>query len=97
MDRAPLGYYFHTTWREDGKVFANRHDFTPDQAVAAKKAHDGAMTFMWADGKEDAQVGGMYDEFHRMARHGVRRGEVRAATYDAVPMPDDVRAMMAAW
>jgi hypothetical protein len=94
MDRAPLGYYFYTTWREDGKVFANRHDFTPDQAVAAKKAHDGAMTFMWTDGKDAAQVGGMYDEFHRMARHGVRRGEVRVAVYEAVPMPADLQTLI---
>ena len=95
MDRGPLGWYFYSTWREDGKLFTNRHDFAADQAVAAKKAHDGAMTFMWAQGKEDAQVGGMYDESHRMARHGVRRGQVRPATYDAVPMPEDVRPMVA--
>jgi hypothetical protein len=97
MDRAPLGYYFHTTWREDGKLFATRHDYTPNEATQAKKAHDGAMTYMWAQGKRDAQVSGMYDQWQRMARHGSRQGEPRPATYDAVPMPDDVRARMASW
>ena len=94
MDKAPLGYYFHTTWREDGKLFAQRHDFTPDALLSAKKAHDGAMTFLWAQGKDAAQVSGLYDQFHRMQRHGVRAGEIRQPTYEAVGMPEHVRILM---
>ena len=97
MDRQPLGYYFHTTWREDGKLFATRHDYTPSEGTQVKKAHDGAMTYLWAQGKHDSQVSAIYDQWHRMIRHGSRQGEDRPATYDPTPMPQDVRTRMVSW
>jgi hypothetical protein len=95
MDREPLGYYFHTIWWDGGRMFARRHDFSPTDGLAAKKAHDGAMTFLWADSSVLAQVGAMYDQYHRMVRHGVRRGEVRADVYKEISMPDYFYGLMA--
>jgi hypothetical protein len=92
MDRAPLGLYFYTCWRENGKLFATRHDFPATATLQAKKAHDGAMTYLWAQRLDTPHVSGIYNEYHRMQRHGSRQGQQRPTTYEATPMPPDIRA-----
>jgi len=96
-ERGPdLGYYFFTCWRENNKLFAARHDFLPTELPAATKAHDGAMTFLWAQDKKAAQVSSMFDNERRATRHGIRRGEVRTAYYESIPMPEGLGARIAA-
>jgi hypothetical protein len=95
-ERMPLGYYFHSLWREDGKMFASRYDWQPTDLEAARKAHDGSMTFMWAQGKQQCQVSSLFDNKHNVIRHGVRQGESRTSSYDSIPAPDGLRERIAA-
>ena len=52
-------YEFHHQWKADrGQPYAAAHRF--DDAKQARAAHDGALTFHWANDADDASVTDLY-------------------------------------
>lgn len=89
-EKQELGWYFTTQWTEGGKPFAERFDYMPTDFGDARKAHDGAMTFMWAHDKQNPSVSALYDRRHRIARHGLRHGETRPTDYTPITRPTNL-------
>lgn len=85
------GYYYITTFRQDGKVYAQQNSYPEEAAAQAVKEHKGAMTFFWCQG-DSGIVSDLYNHHGVVVKHGGRKGQPHTASYEPVSMPADVAA-----
>lgn len=95
-----MKFYFHQVWKEDGREYANRLDFT--NVGEARHAHKAAADFMWAKNTytHEAVTDLIWEDDQRQAP--IQQGTTRKFPLDVTAepkqtrVPDDVKRQLAA-
>jgi len=89
-----MSYRYHTTYRKDGRLYADTVHHDGPNATQATRDHNAAMTFLWCHGT-DGIVSDLYNHRGEIVRHGARQGQPRPDIYQPAPMPRDIAATLA--